>query len=133
MKAAVLVLTAACLTACASAPTPQQQLAADYGEPIEQPEAERLAKAYLSQRLKDPQSAIFECGTADKGYIEAAPLVGQKMQFGYLISCTVNAKNSFGGYTGAKPYQFLIRNGQIVGALGQECLSGGGCYMAPLR
>lgn len=121
------------LAGCASSPTLEQQAAADYGPPIGQEDAEAAAKAFLGTRLKDPYSAVYQCGPVVKGYVQSAPLVGQKMQFGWLLDCAVNSKNSFGAYTGLKPYQFLFRDGQIVHASGQECLSGGGCYMAPLR
>ncbi|KAF1697972.1 hypothetical protein CSC62_07445 [Pseudoxanthomonas jiangsuensis] len=133
MRSICLAAALAALTACASAPTADQQRVADYGEPIAQAEAVQLAKAFLATRLKDPYSAVYQCGQPTKGYTEAAPLFGQKMQFGYLLDCAINSKNSFGAFTGAKPYQFLIRNGSIVSARGQECLSGGGCYMAPLQ
>lgn len=121
------------LVACASSPTIEQQAAADYGQSIEQDAAEAAAKVFLGSRLKDPYSAVYECGPIAKGFVQSAPLVGQKMQFGWLLDCAVNSKNSFGAYTGAKPYQFLFRDGRIIHASGQECLTGGGCYMAPLR
>ncbi|NLA67988.1 MAG: hypothetical protein GX856_07070 [Gammaproteobacteria bacterium] len=121
------------VAACASSPTAEQQAAADYGPPVGQEAAEAAAKEYLGGRLKDPYSAVYQCAPISKGFIQAAPLVGQKMQFGWLLDCTVNSKNSFGAYTGAKPYQFLFRDGRIIHVSGQECLAGGGCYMAPMR
>lgn len=132
LLAAVMTMVAG-VAACASSPTVEQQLAADYGAPIGQEEAEASAKQFLAGRLKDPYSAVYECGPVTKGYVQSAPMVGQKMQFGWLLDCAVNAKNSFGAYGGAKPYQFLFRDGVLIHASGQECLSGGGCYMAPLR
>lgn len=135
MRAFWLIAGLACagVTACASSPTLEQQAAADYGPPLAQADAEAAAKDFLNSRLKDPFSAVYECGPVEKGFVQAAPLVGQKMQFGWLMNCAVNSKNSFGAYTGSKPYQFLFRDGRIVNAAGQECLTGGGCYMAPLR
>lgn len=129
----VVILACSGLAACATSPTLEQQAAADYGPSIEQAEAEAAAKAFLGSRLKDPYSAVYECSPIAKGFVQSAPMVGQKMQFGWLLDCAVNSKNSFGAYTGAKPYQFLFRDGRIVNASGQECLTGGGCYMAPLR
>ena len=132
-NALVAVLAAALLSGCASAPTAQQQMAADYGAPMDQEAAQTQAKTYLDARLRDPYSAVYTWGPIEKGYIEAAPLVGQKMEFGYLLNVTVNSKNAFGGYTGAKAYQFFFRDGQLRSARQQECLPGGGCYMAPMR
>ncbi|MDR5772865.1 MULTISPECIES: hypothetical protein [unclassified Caballeronia] len=34
--------------------------------------------------------------------------------YGYLVCTDINAKNSYGGYTGAKRRWFLIRNGAVV-------------------
>jgi hypothetical protein len=33
---------------------------------------------------------------------------------GYLVNVEVNAKNSFGGYTGSKPYMVLFSGDRIV-------------------
>ena len=57
--------------------------------------------------LKDPESAkidiseIKECSEVRN--------MGKKVVFeGYLVEVWVNSKNSFGGYTGKKLYQFLF-------------------------
>ena len=125
-----LVLGAA-LVGCASMPSATEQQAADYGMPISQVDAEAAAKAYLASRLKDPMSAVITWSAVEKGFVGSAPLLGRKAAYGYLLNGSVNAKNSFGGYTGAKPYQFLFRNGVVVYAAKSECLDVGSCYMAP--
>ena len=52
-------------------------------------------------RLKDPESAHF------------GSLVAGKDKDGSLVACgMVNAKNSFGGFTGPLPYQVKISPGQ---------------------
>jgi hypothetical protein len=127
------IAMATALSACASMPTAAEQQAADYGADVDQATAERLAEAFLRRRLKDPMSAVYEWQAVHRGFVGNAPLLGRKAQFGYVLEGSVNAKNSFGGYTGAKSYQFLIRNGAIAYAMGEECLSGGGCYMAPIN
>lgn len=130
----VILLTVLAFTAgCASAPSLDEQASADYGAPVAQAEAEQAVRAYMERRLRDPYSAVYSFGTVQKGYVEAAPLVGQKMAFGYLLDASINAKNAMGGYSGTKRYQFLFRDGAITAASGEECLSGGGCYMAPLK
>ncbi|WP_329697838.1 hypothetical protein [Pseudomonas sp.] len=65
--------------------------------------------------LKDPDSAKYGFGSVYQGYMVGSVFEGRKLEAGYLLDVTVNAKNSYGGYTGAKPYKFLLRNDQIVG------------------
>lgn len=131
MRAVLGIFLAGLLSACATVPTADEQRAADYGLPIAQEDAERLAEAYLAPRLKDPMSAVYVWDRVTKGYMAGAPIAGRKLTYGYLLTGTVNAKNSFGGYVGAKRYGFVFRDGVIVGADHEECLSPGSCYMAP--
>ena len=55
------------------------------------------------------------------------------MRFGYLLEARVNAKNSYGGYTGAEPFRFLFFDGNLVSAHAQQELRGGGAYMGKIR
>ncbi|HXK40724.1 MAG TPA: hypothetical protein VJ046_01330 [Candidatus Paceibacterota bacterium] len=113
------------VSGCASAPPTNEELAnADYGLPISQQEAEEKACIFLKRYLKDPDSAKIEWGTVQTGWIREAPILGGQLRFGYLLTANVNAKNSFGGYTGYKPYQFLFFNGSIVSVYAQQELSG---------
>lgn len=50
------------------------------------------------------------------------------------MNCNVNAKNSYGGYVGAKPYAFTFRNGSLVRVLGWQEFAGspGTGYMGKL-
>lgn len=121
------------LGGCASVPSVAEQAAADYGAPIEQSEAQAAAEAHIKARLKDPMSAVFAWKPLYKGYLRGAPIVGRETIYGYLLDGTVNAKNSYGGYTGAKSYQVIFHDGVIVHAASEQCLAGGGCYMAPLE
>lgn len=62
--------------------------------------------------LRDPESAryiFFRLPT--KGY------AGRDRTFGWVVCATVNSKNGFGGYAGATPYLFLIRNDQVAHAI----------------
>ncbi|MCD1609850.1 MULTISPECIES: hypothetical protein [Stutzerimonas] len=102
------------LAGCAAPPTQQEIAAADYGMPIEQAEAEEKAKEVFSRTLKDPYSAQYAFGKIYKGYSLTAPLQGRKASYGYMLDVMVNAKNSYGGYVGAKPYRFMFRNGRLV-------------------
>ncbi len=58
-------------------------------------------KRYLRLELKDPDSAIYEGWLLWKAYLGSNPPV-----YGWESMVSVNAKNSFGGYTGFKNYSF---------------------------
>lgn len=98
------------LTACMSLPDQATQSAADYGSYPENYRA--LVTSYLQDTLKDPESARVEYLTVpQKDY-----RIVQHRQpvYGYALCLTVNAKNSFGGYTGKQLALVHIRNGSIV-------------------
>lgn len=100
---------------CATKPTPEQIQSANYGASVYQEDAENAVKGFFSVYLKDPESARYSFGDVYKGYMVGSAFEGRKLEAGYLLDVTVNAKNSYGGYVGAKPYKFLIRNDQLVG------------------
>lgn len=53
-----------------------------------------------------------------KGFFQnRAPLIeGGKVAtvYGWIVNVSINAKNSYGGYVGFKPYSFLFRAEEIV-------------------
>lgn len=111
----VLFFSIFALAGCASKPTPEQIQSADYGASVYQDDAERAVKDFFGVYLKDPDSARYSFGNVYKGYMVGSAFEGRKLEAGYLLDVTVNAKNSYGGYVGAKPYKFLIRNERLVG------------------
>ncbi len=108
------LLSAIGLTACASLhgelPTDEELVGADYGSPISQQEAVRQAKIFLQHELKDPGSAMIDWGPIKKGW---TGYYNTPLQFGYVLSANINAKNSYGGYTGYQQRQFCFLNGVI--------------------
>ena len=98
---------------CAIRPSEEDLANADYGPyPVEH---EEIIKAHMSGVLKDPYSARYEFfGPPTSGWQG----VGSGRRFGWRICATINAKNSYGGYTGAKLYYFMIRYGQVVKRIG---------------
>lgn len=113
-KFLVGVLAASGLTGCASAPSAEQIQNADYGAPANQEEAEQLAKNWLQGRLKDPYTAVYQWSPVYRGWMKDPPLLGGKMSAGYILEGSVNAKNGFGGYVGARPYKFIVHNGALA-------------------
>lgn len=81
---------------------------------------QEIVKAYVSQQLKDPESARF---TDFKPLAKDLKLVDIKNRvaiLGYSTCVNVNAKNSYGGYVGEKRYWLLIRDGKIIDSLSPE-------------
>ena len=63
-------------------------------------------KQYMASQLKDPDSAIYKNWHLFKAYIGSNP-----PKYGYYIVVLINAKNSFGGYTGFEHHFFFHRHG----------------------
>lgn len=121
----VLALLIPLLVGCATgSPTAEELVAADYGAPISQQDAEALANAWLDGHLKDPLSAQKRWKPMYTGWFREAPIHGGALRFGYRLDGEINAKNSFGGYTGFKPYNFMFHNGSIISVYGQQELRG---------
>lgn len=70
------------------------------------PDWQALVKKAISAKLKDPDSAQFKFeGKPVKGNVGH----GEK----WMTTVEVNAKNSFGGYTGYKTWAIAIKNGEV--------------------
>lgn len=110
-KLAVLA-TAAMLSACALRPSQDELAHADYGPyPTEY---KQIVEAYMSGILKDPGSAQYQFLNAPvQGW--HASMDGGK--FGYVVCVNVNARNSFGGYTGAQPSYLIIHDDHVIYAM----------------
>lgn len=115
MRILIVALAFVISAGCASKPTPEQIQAADYGASVYQADAEKAVKGFFNVYLKDPESARYSFGTVYRGYMVGSVFEGRKVEGGFLLDVTVNAKNSYGGYVGAKPYKFLLRNDKLVG------------------
>ena len=75
---------------------------------------EGLIKEWYRQNLKDPDSVRF--GQITRPLREHAITNQFKKQaaYGYSVCGKVNARNSYGGFTGTKTRWFLVRNSRIV-------------------
>jgi len=102
------------LSACSQEATLADRQNADYGRAIAQSECEAIARKNILPRLKDPESARLTYGECRKSVMHSIPIAGLPKQAGYRISTRVNAKNSFGGYTGAQSWVVLIKNGKTI-------------------
>ena len=111
MKLIQLLGVAVCLASfngCASV-SPQEVAAADFGKlPTDYKE---MVKRDLLGQLKDPYSAVMTFGEPRKGYAAKGLVNGGGNRFGYYIPVAVNAKNSYGGYTGDQMYYYFFTEG----------------------
>jgi hypothetical protein len=99
---------------CSTAPSIKELSTADYGAfPADYKE---LVQNYMNGVLKDPESARYEYLKGPTPIWTAGLM--RKKQFGYGVCVHINAKNSFGGYTGRSLFFFLIYNGSIVRTVG---------------
>lgn len=73
---------------------------------------ETQIKAQFSVILKDPYSAVYTFGTPSKVYFQGP----QRKMFGTAIPVSVNAKNSYGGYTGGLVYTWVWAEGNLYNA-----------------
>jgi len=114
LKFAIGIPTILLLVSCASGPTKSQLTHADYGQETSIEECKAIAETIVSRDLKDPSSAQFSHSQCFKGYWGSVPIMGIGVAFGWVQKGQVNAKNSFGGYVGFRPYQVLIKNRQVI-------------------
>ena len=107
------VASTALLSSCATSfEKPSEDL--DYGL---SPKAKTdTIKEYFSVVLKDPDSANYKFGSPVKAYCNKGLAFGGKLAWtGWVLPFSINAKNSYGGYTGFKGYYArLDNNGQPI-------------------
>ncbi len=80
----------------------------DYGPAPSVKKYKGEIKGEIQAVLKDPYSAKFKFGKPRRAYYRLKYI--EKAIPGWIIPCTVNAKNSFGGYSGDKFWNGFIIN-----------------------
>lgn len=111
----VAVLFSTLVAGCASF-TPEELASLDYGPYPDN--YKDIVQRYIDAKLKDPASAVVEY-RADPGKIWQKGSIISSKEYGWGVCLWINAKNSYGGYVGRRPYAFLIRNGTIVHVHGE--------------
>lgn len=71
----------------------------------------------IGQQLKDPDSGKYKFAEPRKVYLQDAVAAGSKVYYGWMFNVSVNAKNSYGGYTGYKndAYAYIYNDKQQKG------------------
>ena len=75
---------------------------------------EEIVKNHFTDRLKDPDSAKYSDFRAPKPNFLIVNKFEKAAQYGYVVCVHINAKNSYGGYTGKKLAWTFIRDGAVV-------------------
>lgn len=85
------------MAGCATIPSQQEMANANYGQlPANYQDQ---IKEHFAVMLKDPQSAIYKFKEPTKHYAG---------RYGWKVVLFINAKNSFGGYTGEDEKHFMF-------------------------
>ncbi len=113
MKTKLMPILAACALALAGCVTNSQIQSRDAGPKPTQAQVEPQARVWFETTLKDPYSAHIEFLGIYKGWYSDGPFAGG-IQTGWVAEYSVNAKNSFGGYTGYQTHYLFFRDGQFV-------------------
>ncbi|MCE1241424.1 MAG: hypothetical protein LWW83_16035 [Azonexaceae bacterium] len=85
---------------------------ADYGTIPDKPQ--QIIKKHLNKILKDPDSAKYFEFTAPQKSFFVSDQKTRKTIYGYAVCGYVNAKNSYGAYTGQHMFWFLIKNEEVI-------------------
>ncbi|EIZ2434192.1 hypothetical protein CWR40_004270 [Cronobacter sakazakii] len=112
LLAIVMATSALAITGCAPKPPSQVEIStANYGSLPS--DYQQQIKNYMGSTLKDPESARYTFQPTYKGYSQDGAMAssGGKVTYGYVAPVLVNAKNSYGGYTGNHLYVFMFSNG----------------------
>lgn len=76
--------------------------------------AKTTMPVYFRSILKDPSSATYDYGSPFKGHINEGLIYGGDVSWvGWVYPVRINAKNSYGGYTGATEYYVMYRGNNI--------------------
>ena len=98
------------VTSCVSPPSEQEVASAYYGpEPIA---GEQVIKEWFELRLKDSDSAKYLIEPIGKGWYQRSRFT--ESVFGWRYDAQVNAKNSFGAYTGYNRYLMFLHGDKVT-------------------
>ena len=117
----IIVLVVSAVSGCSQGPSHEEAKSADYGQPQTPMQCAAAVERRFETVLKDAESARYQHEPCFKGFLNSVPIAGFPVTYGYVQTGKVNARNSFGGYVGFRPYQAVIKNGLVV----RYCISNG--------
>jgi len=110
----LLTLLPLLLGGCAAPRTPSSaeiEKVYFYDKPTKQYTKQKIDR-YFETTLFDPYTAKIKCAApSDKAWFQDNRYT--QRHYGYLVHCTINAKNRLGGYTGFKDRWFLFNGSEF--------------------
>jgi hypothetical protein len=109
----LIVLCVLVISGCAYTPSNNELANADYGsQPIN---IEGSIKDSLLTTLKDPDSLqIKNITTPKKDFFLDPANFNTKFGYGWHVCALINAKNTYGAYTGYKNYHFFFKDNKVI-------------------
>ena len=81
---------------------------------------QEIIRSSLEKSLKDPDSAKYSDYKEPKKEYYITDPTKREVLYGYAACVSVNAKNSYGGYSGSMPFWFLIKDSKVIATLDSE-------------
>ena len=103
----IALLLVSCVTGASFKPSPEQAANANFGDYPNN--YEEIVKNHYADNLFDPYSAVYTFNKPVK-----VRMAGGPSPFAWAACGTINAKNRFGGYVGARNFLLKIHNGVVV-------------------
>ena len=105
-----MVVSAVVISGCSSAPTEQEIDAADFGLSMSEETCLAVATPFITQRMGDPESVIFENLKCYRGLEGRVPVARVEATYGYRFAGDVDSKGEIGRYTGMTPFSGIVRD-----------------------
>ena len=125
MKKIVSLFTATFLAGCSSAPTEREIDSADFGKSMTESECLAVATPFITARMGDPESVIFESLKCYRGLEGAVPVARVDATYGYRFAGQVDSKGIIGRYTGMTPFSGIVRDDGDGPKVVRYCITSG--------
>jgi hypothetical protein len=114
------------VSGCAGGPPPEIGPALG---PVTTIDPEPQIRQKMDLILKDSGSAQYRrVGGPVPGRVQAPLITGGRTSEGWGFCYLINAKNSYGGYTGYQPYYFIFRDNALLDYAANPQLSSWNCF-----
>lgn len=110
MKKIINLFIAAAIAGCSSTPTEQEIDEADFGQSMTEEECLAVATPFITARMGDPDSVIFEVLKCYRGLEGAVPVARVEPTYGYRFAGLVDSKGIIGQYSGMTPFSGVVRD-----------------------
>ena len=125
MKKICLIVIATALASCSSTPTEQEINAADFGRSMTEADCLATAMPFITARMGDPQSVIFEDLKCYRGLEGAVPVARVGATYGYRFTGRVDSKGIIGRYSGMTPFSGIVKDDGDGPRVVRYCITSG--------